>query len=548
MPRPRAQTRVPAEPERQHVAPACTDRVPAEVASSCLQGPPRAPRIVDELRVPAESVAMLRVGANIKQPLNSKRTRFENEAKRTRFENEVMNRVPAELTPECSGSSIMSQPREHQKVQFDVGVVATAVLRQSSSSAKGGHWATHGCDPTRVKELLQRCVCDSKQCYTNFRTQKSLQDSLLELLRLFWSLGHAEQDNLVFACFAHGDNCTAIDSGEVACPLSPSSPTRHHYFVLGERLRVDCFARLLGIHKRRLYNGRIGKPDGRTLNVDRPSLKSRSIDFFMLKVWLEHGQTIPEGLVKRGSRLHGKYCHKLKKCESSDESDEPEPVPTSVKLQSLDRELSDWVLSANTGINDLYHMLLTTAGGVDASRLTCRRLPVGWNVSTLYGKYIAEPGDRDDKAMYWWFMKAWKERWSKAFAFTYVNEHPSCDACYEYKLALRECRRRLVADRVSSVLECTRAYQRHLSSISADRSFCDGLRVAASAGSAGEDYLMIFIDGMDQAHWRLPRFPGLRSPHVLSKCKRPTVVVEGVWVVQHGVFFLLGGQGPDARL
>ena len=412
-------------------------------------------------------------------------------------------------------------------MHVDAGIVAAAALG-SSKTGSSGHYATCGCDPSRVKRALRKCICQSGQCYRNLRF-----DSVMGLLKGFWGLDHTEQDSLLFTCFA------AADSASDASGASDATTARHHFYLLGERLRVDCFTHLLGIHKRRIYNSRAGKPDGRSFNVHRLAPKTRSIDFFMLRVWLEHGQTIPEGLVKKGAKLHGKFCHGAKPNES-DESDGPDmsDTPVAAELQSIDRELSDWVLSANLGMTDMHHMLLTTSGGVDPSRLTRRRLPVGWNVSTLYGEYVASPGDTSEKAMYWLFHKTWKEKWKKAFSFTYVNEHPACDDCYEHKLALQGNARRLAVDRVSTLFESSRLYQRHLASVASDRSFCDGLRLAAS-GCAKEDYLIIFLDGMDQAHWRLPRFPGLRSPHQMSGCKRPTVVVEGVWVVGHGVFFYL---------
>ena len=497
-------------------------------------GPPSQPRVSDDHkkrflstsatlseRAPAETSASLAPKKKSRRrPSSSSATFFD--------------RVPAETEPELAHARPGSLKAEVRQVHVGTGIIAAAALRSSSTGASS-HWAEHGCDPLQVKRRLRACVCRSGQCYRDLRF-----DSVMGLLTGFWKLSHAEQDSFLFTCFA-----SAEDRGSAESAVSDNAaPVRHQYNVMGQRLGVNCFAHLLGIHKRRIYNGLAGKPDGRTFNVHREAPKKASIDFFFLSVWLQHGQTIPEGLVKRGARLHGKYCHGMKPNESDmsdDESDnesDMSPAFVAAQLQSIDRALSDWILSANLGMVDMHHILLTTSGAVDPSRLTTRRLPVGWNVSTLYGDYVAGPGEASEKAQYWLFHNVWREGWSKAFTFSYLNEHPACDACYEHKLALRGNVRGLAVDRVAMVFESSRFYQRHLASVRADRSFCDSLRLAASKYAKG-DYLMIFLDGMDQAHWRLPRFPGLRSPSSLSTCSRPTVVVEGVWVVGHGLFFYL---------
>lgn len=442
----------------------------------------------------------------------------------------LIDRVPAEIEPQLGHARSDRTKAELRQVHVDAGIIAAATLRSSSTGASS-HWAEHACDPFQVKKRLRACLCQTGQCYRHLRF-----DSIMGLLTGFWKLSHAEQDSFLFTCFASAEDRASAESGV----SDNAAPVRHQYHILGQRVRVDCLVHILGIHKRRIYNGLAGKPDGRIFNVHRLAPKKRSIDFFMLTVWLQHGQTIPEGLVKKGAKLHGKFCHGAKPDESDESDDESDKSDAFVaaELQSIDRELSDWILSANLGMKDMHHTLLTTSGAVDPSRLTTRRLPVGWNVSTLYGDYVASPGEASNKAQYWLFHKVWRETWSKAFTFTYVNEHPACDDCYDHKLALRGNVKRLAVDRVPMVFESSRLYQRHLASVAADRSFCDSLRLAGSK-FAREDYLMIFLDGMDQAHWRLPRFPGLRSPSRLSKCKRPTVVVEGVWVVGHGVFFYL---------
>ena len=54
--------------------------------------------------------------------------------------------------------------------------------------------------------------------------------------------------------------------------------------------------------------------------------------------------------------------------------------------------------------------------------------------------------------------------------------------------------------------------------------------------------LCIMTDGMDQAHWSIPRMRGLRGPKSWGKYFRPRVKVVGVWVFFLGVYFFLGDQ------
>ena len=118
-------------------------------------------------------------------------------------------------------------------------------------------------------------MCRSGQCYRDLRF-----DSVMGLLTGFWKLSHAEQDSFLFTCFA-----SAEDRGSAESAVSDNAaPVRHQYNVMGQHLRVDCFVHLLGIHKRRIYNGLAGKPDGRTFNVHREAPKKASIVFFLVGV------------------------------------------------------------------------------------------------------------------------------------------------------------------------------------------------------------------------------------------------------------------------
>ena len=57
-------------------------------------------------------------------------------------------------------------------------------------------------------------------------------------------------------------------------------------------------------------------------------------------------------------------------------------------------------------------------------------------------------------------------------------------------------------------------------------------------------------DGMDQAHWAIPRMRGLRGPKSWGKYFRPRVKVQGVWVFFLGVYFFLADdtQAHDSNM
>ena len=62
--------------------------------------------------------------------------------------------------------------------------------------------------------------------------------------------------------------------------------------------------------------------------------------------------------------------------------------------------------------------------------------------------------------------------------------------------------------------------------------------------------LVIMTDGMDQAHWAIPRMRGLRGPKSWGKYFRPRVKVQGVWVFFLGVYFFLADdtQAHDSNM
>jgi len=51
--------------------------------------------------------------------------------------------------------------------------------------------------------------------------------------------------------------------------------------------------------------------------------------------------------------------------------------------------------------------------------------------------------------------------------------------------------------------------------------------------------LVIWMDGMDQAHWAIPRYRGLRPSKGMEKFVRPRCKVQGVWVFWMSITFYI---------
>jgi hypothetical protein len=345
---------------------------------------------------------------------------------------------------------------------------------------------------------------------------------------------------------------------------------------MGQPMGVNCLATVLGINKRRLYKALAGKRDARKGPKHRVAPKAIDVDMFFVDLWNAVGESMPDKFIRRGARLHGKNFRG--DLQDVSESSSDEEVTQERQLTDLDRELRMW-LSQSSSLGQTCTTLMTLCG-MDLTGLEKRKLPPG-NVSGLFAQYLLQRGgvlsktskrsggsetsapagrgdivsvssESDDAdvsggctaptvASWTRFYTRWVAKWRHVLEFKHESQHAVCDDCCNYKHAMHGWLKQLQSDLLSETFESMQEYQRHLSAVSADRSFTVGLRAGAvSAHCAGQsDYLMILVDGMDQAKWRLPRFPSLRTPKSGAKLGRPTVVVEAVWIVGHRLDFYL---------
>ena len=81
---------------------------------------------------------------------------------------------------------------------------------------------------------------------------------------------------------------------------------------------------------------------------------------------------------------------------------------------------------------------------------------------------------------------------------------------------------------MAAKIEKVKLYSNHLTDVFTDRRLLDTL--IEFSPKCMTDMLLVMGDGMDQAHFRLPRDPGLKTVKALASFKRPQVTVHLMWV------------------
>ena len=410
------------------------------------------------------------------------------------------------------------------------------------------------------------CACAKGVCFSQLHSVKGNVNAFLSAFKQL----DIPRQNL---CISVAGSSAAAGKSETS---GKSEPSHRTWALMGQPMGVTCLAIALGMNKRRLYNAIAGKMDARKGTKHRVAPKAIDVDVFFIDLWNSVGESMPDKFIRRGARLHGKNFRGDLQDVSETSSDEE--VTQERQLTDLDRELRMW-LAQSCSLGQTCTTLMTLCG-MDVTGLEKRKLPPG-NISGLYAQYLLQRGgvlskksktsgvsetpmlagtsgimpvssESDDSdgwgvcmlpttASWTRFYTRWASKWRHILEFKHESQHAVCDECCKYKHAMHGWLKQLQSDLLSQTFETMQEYQRHLSAVTADRSFTVGLRGGAvSAHCAGQsDYLMILVDGMDQAKWRLPRFPALRTPKSGAKLGRPTVVVEAVWIVGHRLDFYL---------
>ena len=152
----------------------------------------------------------------------------------------------------------------------------------------------------------------------------------------------------------------------------------------------------------------------------------------------------------------------------SSSSDEERLLPG--ETCKVDKELATW-FDFSHQVAGVQQYLWSNAGA-DVSRLPRRRIPPG-NTAKLFLVYVAQSNDsKVTHGSYPHFRRQWLARWRKVLEFGCQSEHQACDACYAFKMHRgRDGRSGRNIDVLAESFEHVVTYQRHLNSVSQDRSF-----------------------------------------------------------------------------
>ena len=107
------------------------------------------------------------------------------------------------------------------------------------------------------------------------------------------------------------------------------------------------------------------------------------------------------------------------------------------------------------------------------------------------------------------FGRVYNESWRDVLVFRAKNEFSQCDICYQLKAQLRDPKLDL-----ETKLGSLKTYRQHLHDQYVDRTVTWTL--GDLSADPHSDIVVMWLDGMDQAKFALPRDPGLRTPASLS--------------------------------
>ena len=165
-----------------------------------------------------------------------------------------------------------------------------------------------------------------------------------------------------------------------------------------------------------------------------------------------------------------------------------------------------------------------------------RYLPPG-TVSELYIDFCSAFTDRDQSQIpsFTTFLRAFKEV-NHVLKFRSKGEFTECDTCEVLKTRIKEAKDTDLA----SVVKATNDLKLHYQHVSMSRDLEEALRLMPPTGSKA--MLVMMTDGMDQAHWSVPRLPGWKGAKRFSTLHRPRCIVQGCWVFHYGLHFIVADK------
>ena len=263
-------------------------------------------------------------------------------------------------------------------------------------------------------------------------------------------------------------------------------------------------------------HGRL-QPDRRLQGAPRQlraSTKHRACAVYLARLYCRLGETLPH-------KFHGKWQKRKARrykvlpgldddsnsCSSNSES-QPQ------QQEQLSKEAREDVLADSTH----FTQWVDTGLGKHICRLPSRYLPPA-TVQHICWDFQAQLAEGTDIS-YETFLKAFIE-FKSILRFRQPGDFADCDECQALKQLIQEAKK----EGLAQLMDATRALQEHYDNASASRDLEEAMRCTTL--DASKPVLCIMTDGMGQAHWSIPRLPGLRGPKKFSDSKGEAATVQG---------------------
>jgi hypothetical protein len=243
--------------------------------------------------------------------------------------------------------------------------------------------------------------------------------------------------------------------------------------------------------------------------------------FFILQMYITQGETLPDVYIHKYASRRRRRLQGEESCDSSGDDDFVDDIANG----ELDTDISLQLL----GDRSMWTRYFDSGCATAIAQLPRRTLPPG-NAKQLYEEMVHcwHPSSQKHPALNT-FYRAWEE-WNSALAFRSVSHFADCDVCHRLRETI--ARSTSVSEKASAVKE----QLLHHGIIAKCRRIEESLR-----SSPPEDLtlpvLVMWTDGMDQAHWSIPREAGSNAPRDWAKYQRPRCKVQGCWLFWHEVTF-----------
>lgn len=255
----------------------------------------------------------------------------------------------------------------------------------------------------------------------------------------------------------------------------------------------------------------------------REKQMSRKCRLYLVTLYCRLGETLPHKYRGKFSKRRQKRMSGIDPYGSSSSSDNE--IIT-------DQQESEAVKAEVFADNTHFARMVESGCGEHLADLPLRFLPPG-NVRDLHLDMVSAIGNSSDRPSYMTFLRAYKD-FSNILKFRSKGDFQDCDTCAAKKQAIKSAKRSGYRELYKATMEL----QQHYKEVTLSREIEASLR--STPPSAAKPILLIQTDGMDQAHWAIPRLPGWKAGKRFSNLARPKVIVQGAWCYYFGFHVVLG--------